>query len=391
MTNKDGFLLHPDEVKRRRESKTVQEDIKENIEDIDIVNFGDSVKIEYESMNRFDTPRVLHFRDFTNRQLNDLTLCGHDDLLETLISILQENKVEEDDFKIENMTAEDLLETVIAIKQKYESTSHIHYWICDCQIDKDDADRIINENVLNMNEFDYKSIEQVDENMKEFMKDILDNMTDEEFKSYIVKKYKNKPIDDIDSYTREMELERIAIKEPISITVGKDEYTLRYPRLVDVVKAKKYSERKFASKIKSVQNRREANVSLADLKERKKKEIDDLKREQAKLLVLYANSMMIQTKNDKVLSDEEKFDEYSNKLSRTVTKNIKETFKQIDFGLSTELELACPLCGEVSKRRLRDVIDIRQLLPYGDNNRSDTISSKGKQGYDSGFTLHFGV
>lgn len=388
MSDKDSLILHPDEVKRRRESKPPQEEINDNIE---ITNFGDSVKIEYESMGRFDIPRILHFKDFTNRQLNDIVLCSHDDLLDTLIVVLQENKVEDNDFKVEFMTAEDLLETIIAIKQKFESTSHTHYWLCDCQMDKDDNERIINEDILDMNTFEYKSIEQVDEKMKLFMKDVFDNMTDEEFKKYIVKKYKDKPIDDVDSYTRDMEIAAFKIKEPITIDVGQDVYTIRYPRLIDILKAKRYAEKKFASKIKAVQNRREANVALADLKERKKKEIDDLKREQAKVLILYANAMMIQTKNGIPLSDEDKLNEYSNNLSRTVTKNIKETFKQIDFGLSTDIELTCPLCGKVDKRRLRDVIDIRQLLPYGDDHRSDSVSSKGKQRFDSGFTLHFGV
>lgn len=387
MTTKESLILHPDEVKRRRDSKPPQE---EN-ENIDIVNYGDSVKIEYESMGRFNTPRVLHFYDFTNRQINDIALCSHDDLLDTIISILQENKVEEDDFKIEFMTAEDLLETVIAIKQKFESTSYTHYWICDCQVDKDDSERIINEDIFDLNDFQYKSIEQVDEQMKLFMKDIFDNMTDDEFKKYIVKKYKDKPIDDIDSYTREMEVQSFKVKEPITINVGNDVYTIRYPRLIDVVKAKRYAEKKYASKIKMVQNRREANVALADLKERKKKEIDNLKREQAKILILYANAMMIQTKNDIALSDEDKLNEYANNLSRTVTKNIKEIFKQIDFGLSNDIELACPLCGKVDKRRLRDIIDIRQLLPHGDDQKPDSVSSKGKQGFNSGFTLHFGV
>ncbi len=387
MTTKESLILHPDEVKRRRDSKPPQE---EN-ENIDIVNYGDSVKIEYESMGRFNTPRVLHFYDFTNRQINDIALCSHDDLLDTIISILQENKVEEDDFKIEFMTAEDLLETVIAIKQKFESTSYTHYWICDCQVDKDDSERIINEDIFDLNDFQYKSIEQVDEQMKLFMKDIFDNMTDDEFKKYIVKKYKDKPIDNIDSYTREMEVQSFKVKEPITIDVGNDVYTIRYPRLIDVVKAKRYAEKKYASKIKMVRNRREANVALADLKERKKKEIDNLKREQAKILILYANAMMIQTKNDIALSDEDKLNEYANNLSRTVTKNIKETFKQIDFGLSNDIELACPLCGKVDKRRLRDIIDIRQLLPHGDDQKPDSVSSKGKQGFNSGFTLHFGV
>src|SRR5690606_5176340 len=150
-----------------------------------------------------------------------------------------------------------------------------------------------------------------------------------------------------------------------------DIYTIRYPRIEDIIKAKKYAEKIYAPKIKNIQNRKEANVPLHELKAKKALEINQLKEEQGKMLVLYAKALMLQTKNGLVLSDADKYNEFQNNIKRKTMRGIENLFEIIQFGLSTELELVCPICGETEKRLLREVIDPRQLLPLNYKQQND--------------------
>jgi hypothetical protein len=392
MTNKDVTILNPEEVKRRRQTVVYEdaEAVKEEQETL-AKNFANTVQIDYESEGRFDTPATLHFKDYSNRHINDIQLSAQDDLLDVICVILNDLKKDENDFKVEDMTAEDLLETLMSIKVKYEGQFHNHRWLCSCQNEVDERNRIVNETSIDLLSLNYKSISQVDEEMKEFFKEKIEPLTDEEFKEYLVKKYKDNPIDDIDSYTKEMEIEKVKVSEPIYFISDEDIYGVRFPRVKDIIQAKNYAQKMYAPKIKSVQNRKEANVPLAELKEKKEKEIQKLKEDQARLLFLYAKSMILLKKNGKDLSPKERFEEYRDTLSRSTTESINEFFQKVQFGLQHELELVCPICGETDKRWLQRVIDPRELLPYGDSSRITPVSSDGKSGQHSGFNIYFGV
>jgi hypothetical protein len=191
-------------------------------------------------------------------------------------------------------------------------------------------------------------------------------------------------------HTREKEVEGIIVKEPFNILSGQDVYSIRYPRVEDVLKAKKYAEKIYNPKIKTIQNRREANVPLHELKAKKDLEIETLKEEQAKTLVLFAKAMMLQNKNDIPLSDTDKIEEFKN-MKRQTTRNIENLFDILKFGLSTELELICPICGQSEKRLLRDSIDPRQLLPLNYKQSDTGDASKRNVGVNTGFNFYFGV
>ena len=385
-------ILRPEEVARRRSETTAKKIEEQKQQEIkqELQNTAGLVKINYESMGRFGTPEILYFDDFVGRHVNDIELSTQDNLLENLITILNELKKNEESFDVKDMTSEDLLETLIAIKQQFEGDAHIHYWICDCQMEKSDKDRIINEYQLRLSELQFKSMLDVDKDMKEYMSEVFASMSDEQFKQYLIQKYKKNPLDDIDLHTREKEVESIIVKEPFNILSGQDVYSIRYPRVDDIIKAKKYTEKIYNPKIKTIQNRREANVPLHELKAKKDLEIETLKEEQAKTLVLFAKAMMLQTKNDIPLSDNDKMEEFKN-MKRQTTRNIENLFDILKFGLSTELELICPICGQTEKRLLRDAIDPRQLLPLNYKQSDTGDASKRNSGVDTGFNFYFGV
>ena len=390
--SEDSILLNPEEVKRRR-----KEVVYENMEEVEnekvtlAKNYANTVEIQYESQGRFDTPEVLHFKDYTNSHVNDIQLSSQDDLLDVVCVILDTLRKDEIEFNTEDMTAEDFLETLIGIKVKYEGQYHTHRWLCDCQNEADEKSRIINEVDIDLLSLNYKSISQVDEDMKEYFKEKIEPLSDAEFRKYLLKKYKDNPLEDIDSHTKEKEVEKIKLKEPIFFISDDDVYGIRFPRLKDILKAKTYANKVYAPKIKSVQNRKEHGTALAELKEKKEKELQILKEEQGRLLFLYAKAMVMVSKNGKELSDKEKFEEYRDTLSRSTTDEINSFFDKVQFGLQHELELVCPLCGETDKRWLQRVIDPRELLPYGNSNRNRSIPSNGESGEHSRFNVYFGI
>jgi hypothetical protein len=206
-----------------------------------------------------------------------------------------------------------------------------------------------------------------------------------------LKKYKNNPLDDIDSYTREQEISTILIKEPFHIIAGNDVYTIRYPRLDDVIKAKKFAEKLYSPKIKNIQNRKEHGVPLHELKDKKENEIKALKDEQASTIVLYAKSMMLVSKNGMILADNDKYEMFKNEIKRNTIRNIEDLFDNIQFGLQTEAELSCPICGETEKRLLRDFLDPRQLLPFNHKRTSNGDAPERELRLNPGFDLYFGI
>jgi len=388
----ESFILKPEEVARRRNQTIENKKLEEQTEkENEFQNTAGLVKINYESQGRFGTPTTLYFDDFNGQHINDIELSTQDNLLENLIVILNNLKRNEPNFNIKDMSAEDLLETLIAIKQQFEGNTHIHYWVCNCQSEKSDKDRIINELILELSDLNFKSMTQVDEEMKKFLTERFAEMTSDEFKQYLLVKYKTNPLDDIDTYTKEEEISKVLVKEPFHIIAQKDIYTIRYPRLEDIIKAKKYADKLYGSKIKNIQNRREANVPLYELKEKKENEIKELKDEQAKVIVLYAKSMMLITKNNLILSDSEKYEEFKNVIKRKTMRNIEDLFENISFGLQTETELICPLCGESEKRLLRDFIDPRQLLPLNYRKQDSGNDAQRKSQLNSGLDFYFGI
>lgn len=374
--SEDNVLLTPDEVKKRRERKQETKIEQEKKEDTKFYNRGGTVAVNFESQGRFSIPETLFFKDYSVEDVNNLTLSRQEDILENILSIMEHLKNEDAKCKIADMTIEEFLESLIGIKKQFNTTQHVHRWICNnCQSDVDEEDRVVNETVIDLNNIQYKSIEEADEILREYYKKQFEMATDEDWKNYLFTRYKNDPIINIDEYTRDEEVSKIKIKEPISINPDGHIYEFRLTRIGDVVEAQKIAAKKYGGKIKNVQNRKEANSPLAQLKEKKKEEIDDLKYEQGKYTLLVAKALSLISVDGKELNNEEKIATYS-KLSRNTYLEINDFINQFKFGICHEQEFTCSVCGKVDKRWLRQELNPLDLLPLDtDTTRNSRKSS----------------
>ena len=128
--------------------------------------------------------------DFIARDQNKSTIYVHivkttEDLLNNLLLILDKNKTTEKECDIYNITGEDLLEILIGIQIQFDTPYITHNWLCECQYHKEESDRLANEVNIDLNSISYKSIEDNDNQLKEFFADLFSQMTDAQFKDYL--------------------------------------------------------------------------------------------------------------------------------------------------------------------------------------------------------------
>jgi len=380
--SEETAILTPEEVKVRREKKAIEIEEKKATKE-KYFNRGGRVAINYETMGRFNIPPVLYFKDFSVEDENNLLLTRQEDVLETLVAILNTLKNSDADCKVEDMLTEELFETLIGIEKQFDTTQHIHSWVCDCQNEIDEQDRKINETEIDLNTLQYKSIDDSDEILKNFYKEKFASMSDEEWKIYLFTRYKDNPIMNINEYTRSEEVIKIKIKEPFQLKIDGQMYMFRFTRVGDMIKAKKMASEKFSQKIKIVQNRKDPNIPLIGLRDQKKEEIDKLKYEEIKYMFLAMRALSLLTVNGKELTDEEKVNMYA-AIPRNVQAEIRNFIDQFKIGVQHEQEFTCPLCGRSDKRLLQREIDFYELLPTA-------ISSKRKLGKRPGVDFFVAV
>ena len=387
----DSILINPEEVRnlnRRRmvdENKEEQEAIEKAKETLGkIHNRGGQVAINYETMGRFDIPQILYFKDFTIQDINDLTLSRQDDILETLVSILNKAKNEDANVNIEDMLVDEMFETLVGIKQEFNSPYHVHPWVCECQNDLPEEAQKVNETQIDLRTLKYKSVEDVDNEIREYIKQQLEQMSGEEFLLYMRKKYKNNENYEKNPESIEKEIKNVKVKEPIVIfDENGNQYSFRFLRIKDILNAQKISEAKYAGKIKAVKNKQYANAKLVDAKAKKEKEVEKLKYDQAKDTVLFARAFTLIEYNGEKLDHEKAISYYKNAPS-TIFRQVSQFIDKLQFGVVDERELTCPECGQVSRRLLRQDINPLELLPID-------IDSEGKQRESSKFNIYFGV
>ena len=376
----ESKVLSPQEVERRRQSTQIQEKENEVFDDLkkETKAYPTAVEVNFESKGRFDTPKTLHFSDYKPRHLNDIAVSSSDSLLKTVCKILEELVVDDNvEFKAENQVIEELIESLIGIKMKFEGNAHTHRWMCNCQSDEEEADQTINETIINLSELTFTSIEEADDKLREKIKADLDALTDKEYKEYLLTKYKNKPLDDIESHTREVEAASNKITAPFYINDGKVMWGIKFLRLKDIMEANSYVSGIYEPKIKLIQNRKEHGIPLHKLKEKKAQEIKALQEEQGKVMLSYVEAMLLHSKDGVELTSQEKWKAYNEEVPRYIMDEVRKIFDNFRFGLNHEIELQCPMCGNAEKRWLQLSIDPRELLPVrnsGDNKTLPTVN-----------------
>jgi hypothetical protein len=398
MSEGQELILTPDEVQKRKRRVINTSDIDDS-KDITVpsntsdsedksqkyYNRGGRVAIQYETMGRFDIPEVMYFRDYTIEEVNNLTLSKGEGLLENLVAILDSAKNEDAGCSVGDMLLEEFMETLIGVKKQFNTTQHVHPWVCDCQEGVDEKDIKVNEEIIDLNTIQYISIEEADKVMQDIYSERLKVITDESFKNYLFKKYAHAPLENIDEYTREMEVQNLRVKEPISF-VNEDgvTYSFRFIRIKDIIKAQKMADSKFNSQIKAIQNRREAGNSLAEIKERKEQELKELKEFKNKYTMLCVRGLTLLAIDGRTINvDSEKVEIYKN-LSRNFLMQTMSFFDEIKIGVQDKRELVCNLCGRSNERYLQRQFQFLELLPL------DT-DTKRVHRQSSGLDVYFGV
>ncbi len=374
-------ILNPKEVEERKkkrgsrtqEAKPKQEKIEKSIErDEKFFNRGGLVQIHYESEGRFSIPETLYIKDYSIQHINDLALSKPQDILENLLAILDELINEDADCSTKNMTLEEFFETLVGMKQELNTTEHVHRWICECQENVPDSEQKIEEYILNLAELNYKSISDNDKDLQEMMLEHFKEMDDAEFKEYLLHRYKDNPLDDIDSWTREKEAETQRIKEPfyyIHPETG-DIYGFKLTRIGDVVIGQKIAEREFKGKISQVERKpHPQGMSLAEFKSRQKQELESIQEEQAKRSIFYAKALTIVSFNEEIIEDDlEKIRIYK-QLTRGNMFDLMDFLSYINFGIDHEIELKCSVCGKTEGRSLQQDLNPIELLPLDNDSK----------------------
>lgn len=365
--------LTEEQVKQRRQRVKVEDKV-ETSEDRKEEFISGSVDVEYESMGRFSTPSILSFKDYGTMDINAIVMSTPEKLVETLVPILNGMICGEyaGKFDTANMTIEEFIETLIAVKGKFNSRYHKHPYLCECQYDVPEQDQKLQDTQIDLGSLEFKSIEQVDDDIKATIKEDLDLYTEEEWEQY-KKLYSESNHIPLEETTKERVLQTIRVSEPFIIHPDNHEIALRLIRISDVIKAQKMLDKEYGSKIKFIQNRQEHGVPGEELKIKKQNEIEELQKEKAKKLLLYIKAFSIISVDGKQLSDAEKIQIMQDRdiFPRRVTKDIDSLLDQLKHGVFHTIEFTCPLCGRVNKEDLQHNISITELLPLDSKDERD--------------------
>lgn len=363
-----------EEVQKRRERKRVNDTVEVPTPNMDEAISG-SVRVDFESMGRFSMPVSLSFKDYSTADINSIVMSSQENLIETLVPILNGMICGENagSVNVANMTVEEFIETLIAIKGKFNTTKHKHPYMCSCQYDKPEDDQKLQDTEIDLTTLKYKNIEQVEEEMRKTLKEDLDACSEKELSSYF-NMYASQCNIDINSVSKDYIVNNFKITEPFIIKPDNQEIALRFTRISDVVKAQKILDKKYNAEIKRIQNRVEHNVSGEDLKIKKQSEIEELQKEKAKKLITYIKAFTIVSINGKELSDAQKIEAIENRdiFPRRITKDIDTFLDQMKYGVFDTREFTCQFCGKLNTEDLQYNVAVTELLPLNGKDDRDS-------------------
>ena len=396
--NEELEIINPDTIPikpvRRTTRIDFEQDEKEVITEItdyklSYNNYGSTVKIDLESSGRFGNPKTLVLKDYNARHVNDLVTSKEEDLLETLLSILNECVIEPKGFDIGNLTNEEFYEVLIGMKIAFDSVTLKHKWIHEddsCQGKKEDDEKEISESILDLREIKSISIEESDESIREFYKDKFSQLSEKDFKEYLLVKYGHEK-----DITLEEELKSIRIQEPFLIKGYETDYEFKLVRMKDLLLAYKIASRETNHKIRVIQNKTIKKGDNSEiLKLEKEDEIKKLNREKARKVLEYSQafSLSFVRRNGKrveLKTNEERLKEYST-MPRNVLLNYMNAINVIRYGINDEIHLTCDLCNGTERGYLQRLISPFSLLPISEDKR-DTTTGIVRQ--HSGFNFYF--
>jgi len=404
----ENILIRPEEIekpKRRveKEIKTenetsmitpelkqlVQETIKIRKDSDKYINKGQTVKVTFESGGRFGNPKEVWLKDYTTKHINDLVTVNENDLLETVVAILQECVVDPISFKIENCTNEDLFEIMMAMKMSFDSTILKYRWYHKCQDSKPtEKERQVSEFLIDLTNADYKPIAILDEELKVFYKDMFSKLSKEQLQSYIESKYGVGNEVSIDEAIKD-----IKVQDPFYIPSINDEIIVfEYMKIKHMIEASRLATNEFNDKIRYAQSRKYKSSSIEESESIKQGEIERIKKLKGRAIIGYAQALCLIGIKNKITGIETKIEGSTNKIQMysSLPKNVMFGFisalEKIKFGITYDVEIECDLCQEDNKERrlLQRDISFIELLPLT-NDSTDSTTRKSSQFTQVGF------
>lgn len=339
--------------------------------------YADRAPLQYSSEGRFSLPGQLYFGQYSSNHVISLTLAGEEDTLKTIVEILDDLKKGDESGAKESManaTIEELTETLIHLYVAFDSElaeKHTHSWVCKCQDHLPDELKKINETKMNLNEIEFRTISEADQDFKDLTKEQLESYNDEQFESYLNQKYGDQPDR---PKTKEEETNSIKIKDNV-ILIDREtgiRYEFMYPRFGHIIRAFDLANQKWRWEIQKAKNKK---AKTEEHHNKNQVEINKLEELRAKDVMRYLRSLQIVSINGvDIKTDEEKIQvEENNRIPARIKEDLIVYQNYIDFGINSEIEFECPICGEKDRRLLRQEINFRELLPlHRDSFESDT-------------------
>jgi len=339
-------------------------------EPLNIKNNAGKVKIDYESMGRFNIPATMYFSGYTVDHIDNFALVTEENIFETLVTIIEDLKQDDIEAKVEDMLIEEFFETLIGIKMQFDTIAHVHRWICDCQQNASESEKIINETIVNLKELNYISIEQADEKYKEMCREAFKD--DKVFDNFIKMKYGENC--EAKEYDKETEIKQLRVVEPYTVASNTDIFKFRFLRVKDLIIANRYITKKYAGKIKAIKNKQMHNVKAQDLKLMKEEELEVLNQQKGKEFLRALKASTLVEYNGKFLDSlEDKMDVYRI-IPMNVALNSTTFLDTIKFGVDHEQDFECPICGFSERRSLRFEFNFIEFIPVKPNS-SDALGN----------------
>lgn len=373
MTENKGGLLSPNEITKRQvrksqrivENKEEEKAVKEvAVEGDKFVNTAGKVRINFETLGRFDIPKTLHFDDYSGAHVVDISMSNEENFVETLLTIMQDLMQENDKYNIGDMLPQEFLEAMVGVKIKFNTPNHDHKWLCDCQMNETNKDP--HSMMIDLRKLNYVSILESDNKLKEYFKPYFENITDERFQNYLELKYGDEEeVINFQDYDKNEELDKIKLEEPITQIVGeqKDIYKFRFTRMKDIITAQKIVDKKYAVDIKKIEMKKTHGVKKIELDLEKDKEMQRIQTKKVKDLINIVKALTLIKVNNEELTDNNRKIELYKAIKRKELLEFTNFLDYINFGIQDKRTFECDLCGKSEGRLLQREFDPYEFIP----------------------------
>lgn len=381
----ESLLVDPKELDTKTEIKPNINDNEIDVSDKYRIKSG-KVRIDFESEGKFSLPESLWFEDYDVEDINDIVLAKEDEILETLIAILNKYVEASDGEKVDvgDSLIEEFFEILIGMKIAFNTYKHQHKWICRCQKDVPDEQKKASTFEIDLTTIQYRSISEVEKDLKEYMKSEFERMSDEAFKNYLSNRYEEEV-----SYTREEEVENIKVMDSIIVPLGENVYKFRFTRIRDLAEGYKIAAKEFDGQIRKIEQKyRFTGSDNEEAIENKKQALDKVNQEKAKKAIIYSQALSLISENGvEIKTAEEKINIFR-KMKRFGFINLSSFLERIKFGVQDERDFVCDLCRTTVRGYLQRRFNPLELLPLDESQQHVT---RGELQSNTGPNVYFGV